>query len=122
MDFFKIFSMLLPHGGPASSVLMASAAYQNDNEDNKYETSPLANNKMQSNMDSQFTIEAEKQRKNSRTQNINYMNNINNMGTTNINNINNNTNLGETSIVNTNRSLEELGKNSSIHPFFRELT
>ena len=110
MDFFKIFSMLLPHAGPASSVLMASAAYQNDNEDNKYNTSPLDNNKMQSNMDSQFTIEAEKQRKNSRTQNINYMNNINNMGTTNINNINNNTNLGETSIVNTNRSLEELGK------------
>ena len=109
-DFFRIFSMLLPHDGPASSVLMASAAYQNDNEDKKYETNLFANNQMISNMDSQFSINAEKQRKNSRTQNINYINN--NIGnTTNINNINNQTNIGETtSVVNTNRSLEELGK------------
>ena len=62
------------------------------------------------NMDSQFSINAKKKRKNSRTQNRNYINN--NIGnTTNINNINNQTNIGETtSVVNTNRSLEELGK------------
>ena len=109
MDFFKIFAMLLPHGGPASSILMSSA-YQienNDNNDNKYETTPFAQNRIQTNMDSQFTIDAERQRKNN-TQAMNYnytlTNNVGNTG-----NINNRSNEA-TAVVNTNRSLEELGK------------
>jgi hypothetical protein len=71
--------MLLPHDGPASSVLMSSA-YQLDNNDyfdNEYKTSPLGNNRIQSNLDSQFTIDAERQRK-TNTQNMNYKYTLNN--------------------------------------------
>jgi Ca2+-binding EF-hand superfamily protein len=98
IDFFKIFSMLLPHEGPANSILMSSTY---NNEDNNYynNTSPLPNNIIQSNNDSQFTINANRQKKYA-TQNTNnnaLLNNINNMGDT-------------TRIINTNRSLEELGK------------
>ena len=109
MDFFKIFAMLLPHDGPASSVMMSST-YQienndDNNYDNKYQTNPMSN-KIQSNMDSQFTIDAERQRIKSNTQNMNYNYNI---GTT--TNLNDKMNMGETTtIINTNRSLEELGK------------
>jgi protein fantom len=109
MDFFKIFAMLLPHDGPASSVLMSSA-YQLDNNDyfdNEYKTSPLGNNRIQSNLDSQFTIDAERQRK-TNTQNMNYKYTLNN----NIDNTNYLNNKGNetAAVVNTNRSLKELGK------------
>ena len=110
IDFFKIFSMLLPHDGPANSLLMSSAYQIENNEDNNnYRTNQFPFNKIQSNMDSQFTIDADKQRINNRTQNMNYNYNLtNNLGNTN----NNIPNMGDnaTSIVNTNRSLEELGK------------
>ena len=95
MDFFKIFAMLLPHEGPANSVLMSSTYHI---EDNNYYSSPLPNNIIQSNNDSQFTINANRQKKYNATTNNNVLlNNINNMGET-------------TRIINTNRSLEELGK------------
>ena len=98
IDFFKIFAMLLPHEGPANSVLMSST-YHIDDYNNYNNTSPLPNNIIQSNNDSQFTINANRQKKYA-TQNTNnnaLLNNINNMGDT-------------TRIINTNRSLEELGK------------
>ena len=111
-DFFRIFSMLLPHDGPAASLLMSSAYQIENNEDNtKFETSPLPLNRVQSNMDSQFTIDAEKQKINNNSQNMNYNYVLNN--TNSINNINTNTQqkMGDiTSVVNTTRSLEELGK------------
>ena len=84
---------------------MSSAYKIENNEDNNYESSPLLSNKMQSNMDSQFTINADKERVNTQKMNYNY-NLTNKIGNT--NNINN---MGDaTTIVNTNRSLEELGK------------
>ena len=105
LEFFQIFQNLLPHDGPASSLLMSSAYKIENNEDNNYESSPLLSNKMQSNMDSQFTINADKERVNTQKMNYNY-NLTNKIGNT--NNINN---MGDaTTIVNTNRSLEELGK------------
>jgi len=98
IDFFKIFSMLLPHEGPANSVLMSST-YHIDDNNNYYNSNPLPNNIIQSNNDSQFTINANKKKYNltQSTNNNALLNNINNMGET-------------TRIINTNRSLEELGK------------
>ena len=98
IDFFKIFSMLLPHEGPANSVLMSSTYHIEDNN-NYYNSNPLPNNIIQSNNDSQFTINANKKKYNltQSTNNNALLNNINNMGET-------------TRIINTNRSLEELGK------------
>ena len=98
IDFFKIFSMLLPHEGPANSVLMSST-YHIDDNNNYYNSNPLPNNIIQSNNDSKFTINANKKKYNltQSTNNNALLNNINNMGET-------------TRIINTNRSLEELGK------------
>jgi len=98
IDFFKIFSMLLPHEGPANSVLMSSTYHIEDNN-NYYNSNPLPNNIIQSNNDSKFTINANKKKYNltQSTNNNALLNNINNMGET-------------TRIINTNRSLEELGK------------
>ena len=111
MDFFKIFAMLLPHDGPASSVLMSSTYNidNNENTDNNRNnfTSPLPFNQIQANMDSQFTINADKQRNKNNSQNMNYNYNLSGNNNTNLNR----QNMGETTtIVNTNRSLEELGK------------
>ena len=108
VDFFKIFSLLLPHDGPASSLLLSNA--YNINENN-IENNNINKNMVQSNMDSQFTIDAEKLKDSNKSQNIknNYTKN-NNLGN-NLNNLNNNIKFEETkSIINTNRSLEELGK------------
>lgn len=114
LEFFQIFQNLLPHDGPASSLLMSSAYKIENNEDNNFMSNPMIPNKIQSNYDSQFTISSNKEKISKPTivQKTNYNYNLtNNME--NINNQINNTvnNLGEiTTIVNTNRSLEELGK------------
>ena len=120
MDFYKIFSLILPHTGPAASLL--SSEYNIElNEDNNINDSNKKMNKtspliIQQNSDSQFIINPQK-RKLDLTQNINNKVDMSNMGSSNniiTNNISNNLlrNMKDTTtvILNTNRSLEELGK------------
>jgi len=105
MDFFKIFSMLLPHEGPASSIFKNSTNQMEDNKSDKISnnTSPLQTNKAYSKKESRFSINTKREKRSSRSPSVN--NNLNKESET-------NKNLGETTtvIVNTNRSLQELGK------------
>ena len=111
IDFFKIFSSLLSNDGPETSNQLMASSYNIEQKDNNYDTSPLPVNKIQSNTDSQFTLEAEKQNMNN-TQKMNYNYFLtNSFGKTN-SMTNNKENKVESSnaILNTNRTLEELGR------------
>jgi Ca2+-binding EF-hand superfamily protein len=108
IDFFKIFSLLLPHDGSTTSLLMPSPNYIDEKNNNKNSNFP--NNTIQSNMDYQYTVEKEKFKSNIKSPKLSNNDAINNLGNTN-NNFNNKQKFGETNtILNTNRSLEELGK------------
>ena len=115
MDFYKIFSLLLPHSGPAASLLASSYNIElNEDEDNKTmnKSSPFL---IQGNADSQFSINPQKRRLDN-TQSMNNKEGSSNFeASKNFSNINNNIasfkNVRDTTtIINTNRSLEELGK------------
>ena len=108
IDFFKIFSLLLPHDGSTTSLLMPSPNYIDEKNNNKNSNFP--NNTIQSNMDYQYTVDKEKFKSNIKSPKLSNNDAINNLGNTN-NNFNNKQKFGETNtILNTNRSLEELGK------------
>ena len=103
MDFFKIFSLLLPHEGPASSIMKNSTNQLEDNNSEKNSNiSPLQTNKAYSKKESKFSINTKREKRSSNSPSVNI--NLNKETET-------NKNLGETTVnVNTNRSLQELGK------------
>ena len=112
LDFYKIFSLLLPHNGPAASLLSSQFNIEiNEDEERKTmnKTSPFL---VQENSDSQFSINPQKKRlDNTQTMHnkdlgsiIDSSNNINNINTQ-LKNM-----KDTTTLINTNRSLEELGK------------
>ena len=112
LDFYKIFSLLLPHNGPAASLLSSQFNVEiNEDEERKTmnKTSPFL---VQENSDSQFSINPQKKRlDNTQTMHnkdlgsiIDSSNNINNINTQ-LKNM-----KDTTTLINTNRSLEELGK------------
>ena len=112
LDFYKIFSLLLPHNGPAASLLSSQFNVEiNEDEERKTmnKTSPFL---VQENSDSQFSINPKKKRlDNTQTMHnkdlgsiIDSSNNINNINTQ-LKNM-----KDTTTLINTNRSLEELGK------------
>ena len=112
LDFYKIFSLLLPHNGPAASLLSSQFNIEiNEDEERKTmnKTSPFL---VQENSDSQFSINPQKKRlDNTQTIHnkdlgsiIDSSNNINNINTQ-LKNM-----KDTTTLINTNRSLEELGK------------
>ena len=117
MDFYKIFSLLLPHSGPEAPLASTSYNIEINDEDKKgfNKSSPFL---IQGNSDSQFTINPQKRRLDN-TQNINNREGSSNFDMSkNINSMNNISNnilpfkniKDTTTIINTNRSLEELGK------------
>ena len=98
IDLFKIFSLLLPHGGPASSLLSSGYNIDYNNKENNENNNNNEMNKssslmMQANSGSQFAINPQK-RKLENTQNINNKeqdsSNISNNNLINNNNIINN--------------------------------
>ena len=110
MDFYKIFSLLLPHSGPAAPLLSSSYNIELNEEENKsmIKSSPFI---IQGNEDSQFSINPQK-RKLDHTQTLNNKEGSSINDTSNINNniISMKNMRDTTTIINTNRSLEELGK------------
>ena len=111
MDFYKIFSLLLPHSGPAASLL--SSQYnieineEEESKNNMNKTSPFL---IQGNSESQFSINPQK-RKLDYTQTMNNKEGSSNIDTSNKNNFVSMKNIRDTTtLINTNRSLEELGK------------
>ena len=66
MDFFKIFAMLLPHEGPASSIFKNSTNQIEENNSDKYnaynKTSPYQSNKGYSKKESKYSINTEKKK------------------------------------------------------------
>jgi len=111
MDFYKIFSLLLPHSGPAASLL--SSQYnieineEEESKNNMNKTSPFL---IQGNSESQFSINAQK-RKLDYTQTMNNKEGSSIIDTSNKNNFVSMKNIRDTTtLINTNRSLEELGK------------
>ena len=112
LDFYKIFSLLLPHNGPAASLLSSQFNVEiNEDEERKTmnKTSPFL---VQENSDSQFSINPQKKRlDNTQTIHNKELGSIID-SSNNINNINTQLkNMKDTTIlINTNRSLEELGK------------
>ena len=112
MDFFKIFSLLLPHSGPASSLLASQYNIEINNEEEKKGLSKSSAFRIEENSDSQIVINPQK-RKLDHTQNLSNKEGSSVQG--NSNNIENNIgpirNMKDTTtLINTNRSLEELGK------------
>ena len=112
MDFYKIFSLLLPHSGPAASLLSSQYNIELINEDEESKNNMNKSNPflIQGNSESQFSINAQR-RKLDYTQTLNNKEGSSNIDTSkNINVVPLKNIRDTTTILNTNRSLEELGK------------
>ena len=111
MDFFKIFSLLLPHSGPASSLLASQYNIEINTEEDKKGLSKSSAFRIEENSDSQIAINPQK-RKLEYTQNLSNKEGNSIQGNNNIEkNIGSMRNMKETTtLINSNRSLEELGK------------
>ena len=111
MDFFKIFSLLLPHNGPASSLLASQYNIEINTEEDKKGLSKSSAFRIEENSDSQIAINPQK-RKLEHTQNLSNKEGNSIQGNNNIEkNIGSMRNMKETTtLINSNRSLEELGK------------
>ena len=112
MDFYKIFSLLLPHSGPAASLLSSQYNIEliNEDEESKNNMNKSSPFHIQGNSESQFSINAQR-RKLDYTQTLNNKEGSSNIDTSkNINVVPLKNIRDTTTILNTNRSLEELGK------------